>query len=607
MTEKKHISLKTSQQSSAGSPRHILLEQEIGPDSTPAELDRYDALVELADYLKCTETADGIPLTLREDIGPELLRAFRDAEAKDPDDWTAADLRVIKASVEPAPFRIIGAIEIEAHLHHMKMAGMLEPGKLDARGLERVQLFRDTVRKDKIKRLTGDVEAKIDVDSLELIHGVERVHDGYISFCRKLTGGKFENLAGVKASELRQWLPDLMPWLLRDAYFSVNASYRAAPWLNTKTGFPDAYRAEDQLRYLHTCYADLDCYKAEMTTPQAVERILQAQDDDVIPPPSIIARSGRGVYLFWLLRDERTGVHQRAWETDIALYKQVNRAALSRLAEYEPRLCPDTAAVDAARVMRVPGSINSKSELPTTFLVQADHTMRVPVYMLERLAEFYGIPVMPRLPEAKRKGGLLKPVENPGSAPNRRAGYISVGEYQLRDLLAIAQHQGGIAQGKRWKFLGDLVWLAKRAGYALSDIEALAGELAATCRPPYPSDVDDTPVKDIVAGIWDSRKNRRYRGDLLAANYGVTPELAEELGLRSIIPEEVRTERQARPSPRAQARAERRKAIVDILSNRGDIPSLRTLTSLLKARGIPCSPETVRGDLKAVWPEEKGV
>jgi len=479
----------------------------------------------------------------------------------------------------------------------------------DYRGPGR-QAIQSEVLNKKVDALEHPQAAAIDVDTIELIHGIERQQDGFITFCRKVRGEGHQDLAGVKVAELRQWLPELLPWLVRDAYFTVNAAFKGGMGKNRITGLPDTrvfvrgkydgtIRREARLRYLNACYVDLDCYKSGLQWSDGVGVVLRAQDENIIPPPSIIVRSGRGIYLLWLLSSEREGAQQRAFASEVVLYKQINRALIATLNNYEPRLRADSQAADAARILRVPGSEHTKAQQPVVAQVQVVAGGRVPVFTLKELAAFYGIPVTPQLPE--RSSTYLRPIKKRGSCPARRRGAIATGHRRLSDLHAITQHRGGIAQGKRFVSLRYLCQFARAAGYTLSDIESMAAEFAKTCRPPYPSDDDDVQVVEIVKGVWIEKRGRVLNNDSIAKFFQVTPELAEELNLQSIIPEAVKDARAAEPSPREQAQVARREIIREIVARHPGIrPSLRAIGAELDAADLHAAKDTISRDLKAV-------
>jgi hypothetical protein len=87
-----------------------------------------------------------------------------------------------------------------------------------------------------------------------------------------------------------------------------------------------------------------------LTFGAAFGMVIDYQDQGKIPPASIIVRSGRGLWLMWLLRDPRNPDRaQPAFAEKIDLYLRVERAMARLMAE----LAADAAATCAARYIRL--------------------------------------------------------------------------------------------------------------------------------------------------------------------------------------------------------------------------------------------------------------
>ena len=457
--------------------------------------------------------------------------------------------------------------------------------------------------------------SQIDVETVELIHRIEEQQDGYVGLVRKISDGDFQPLASVKASSLREHLPELLPYLFQDSYFTVNGFYRPQHWKNKHTGFDEVFRAEEGLRYLNACYADLDYYKSDppLKWPEAVARVLEAQEQGIIPPASIIARSGRGIYLFWLLVNHRAGGMQRAFPQEVTLYKQIHKQIQRALNSFDERLNCDSNATDAARVLRLPGSTNSKSKESVRYIVQATERGLAPAYSLSEMANKFG------LKDCSYHGTTIqgqdfyetvfengRRIKKRGSAPNRIRGKVAVEKYRLQDLEAIEQDRGGFEKGMRRRTIRNFAYWAKVAGMTLPEILDGAKAIASRCRPPYPSDKNDTPIRMIVDEAWlDSTKV--FRSDRLAKFFGIDDATAERLNLKSIVPPETRKRRNAAPSERALKREMILDSIRDYFKTHGaTVPTCRDLSGYLTGLGLPCSHETARKYTNAVLAEIRG-
>ena len=420
----------------------------------------------------------------------------------------------------------------------------------------------------------------LDVESILAIH---RDPGGYVGFVRKPDPDKparkdkhgkpytFENLFSLKVEDLKTMFPAVREWLTHDSYFTVNAYYRAAPYPNKQTGINDVWRKEKHLQSLTACYADIDSGRPDSDEPGGGLSWRQAQheaealaDAGIIPQPSIIARSGRGVYLFWLLHDDSTeNKLPHAWPEKIELYKACNKALNAKLRD---NLLPaDTKATDAARVLRTPGSIHRKALRRVKYVIQVADDGKGFTYSLPELAEFLELPALdgdlPAGTCALAKPAQYRKTKEKGSVPLRSHGTLKLNALRAQDLRTIEQWRGGfIKRGQVYdnghtspgrKFVLMLYANFLRGSDATQDqaIEALAS-MAGNMKPAYPSDgpADDPPIETIAKDEYSGVKRRRWTNKKLCALLGIAPDIAEELDLKTIIPDELKQARDdARP------------------------------------------------------------
>jgi hypothetical protein len=468
----------------------------------------------------------------------------------------------------------------------------------------------------------------LDVDSILTLHRDEK---GYIGFVRKPQNpqldkhGKpkvWENLFSIRAEDLRAMLPAFAEWLSQESYFTVCSYYRPAPYNNPKTGLPDVWRKEKYLSKLTACYTDIDSGRPESEDPGAALNWREAQyeagllaDRGVIPQPSIMARSGRGVYLFWLLKDEKDPTKPpHAWPEKLQLYKLCNRALNSRIRTHG--LPADKAAIDAARVLRVPGSIHRKTGRRVEYIIQLDQAGRGFVYTLPELARTLELPAPTgALPEATRS--LARPpqcrhVKKPGSAPLRSHGPRQLAALRAQDLLIIEQWRGGFKKrGQKYEdgstSPGRRYTLTLYAGFLRgaretpeTTTDALRA-MAANMRPPYPSDCpsEDPPIESIVQAEYAS-KPRRWSNKKLCALLGITAETARELELQTIRPLDVAREAdQARPL-RADLIQERREFARQYLEKYRRVTARKLANAYHHAGFVGANRQTANEDLNSL-------
>jgi hypothetical protein len=469
-------------------------------------------------------------------------------------------------------------------------------------------------------------------DALAVLRPLHRAPDSVIGFTRKREGGGWENLFSLRLDELEAMFPAIASWLIKDAYFTVNGMYRAAPYTHQATGLNGVWRKEKHLRYLNACYVDLDCGRPD--SPIAAKRLTwrfvaaalgEMMDVGLLPQSSMFARSGRGVYVFWALRDDKDPeMPPRYWPERLTLYKKINRAITKRL----EHLAADISATDAARVLRVPGTVHSgasseaaaRGENTAVYQVQHDGSGRTFTYTLRELAEFFGVREMGvSLPSEARElahGGDWAEIDearqeyetaqftgretkNAGIAPNRARGYRIMHAARASDLVVLEQARGGWAKGRRKWHLTKYAEFLRGAGIEMECVLASVKAMAANCKPAYPSDANDTAPRAIVTEVF-SRTLPKYSNETLCDWLGVNTQVARELDLLSIVPDEVREERKP---PAGGERERARLARLDFGRHylaRGGKPTARELAKACKAAGIKSNPQTANEDLAAL-------
>lgn len=158
--------------------------------------------------------------------------------------------------------------------------------------------------------------------------------------------------------------------------------------LNT---FYSTFRRLEYLKELKAQFIDLDTYKTGFTKEQILMNLEENYFNQSIPRPNFIVDSGRGLYLIWLLNS----VPSKA----LPLWKAIEEYLYSILKPFGA----DRQALDPTRVLRVPGSINSKSNTIVKVIDQYDY-----VYDLREIQKEF----LPELEErkAKKKGRPSKTV-----------------------------------------------------------------------------------------------------------------------------------------------------------------------------------------------------
>lgn len=156
-----------------------------------------------------------------------------------------------------------------------------------------------------------------------------------------------------------------------NVYISINTFY-------------STFRRLEYLKELKAQFIDLDIYKTGFTKAQIIMHLETDYFNKSIPRPNLIIDSGRGLYLIWLLNS----VPSKA----LPLWKAVEEYLYSVLKPFGA----DRQALDPTRVLRVPGSINSKSNTTVNVIEQYDY-----IYDLREIQKEF----LPELkPKEKKKG-----------------------------------------------------------------------------------------------------------------------------------------------------------------------------------------------------------
>ena len=500
----------------------------------------------------------------------------------------------------------------------------------------------------------------LDVDSILAIH---RHDDGNVAICRKRQDGSLDQMWMLTPDMLRGTFRAFQEWLLDNAHFSLQAFRRTAPkgWVHKPTGLPavgvDKHhqvgqrrfgRVTENLRYLNCFSCDVDCGRSEQDAKNDLEkvpwreaqrRIENLQDAGHIPPISMMGYSGRGLYVIWLIHDDRNPLRSApAYDHDVVTWKRVQKELVSRT-ENAP-LPVDHAGSLVTQVYKIGVTLNPKSGKRAEWFVyfQGGAKGRLISYTISEMAHFLDLPALDGdLPDSTRK--RARPAQcrkAKKSVPARSEGYYKRFALLAGDLLTIERDKDGwrkrgtpYADGHRTPKYGRRLLLTIYAQSLIrsmysprklrpplaiapgdkEDVLSRLRTMAAQCVPPYPSDQNDvTPdvILDTVLSQYKPGPDGKQRlppvpsGKTLCAAFGITADVANELDLKTIMPDEVKDERyRARPHQGEVIQARRDFARQYI--ERYGVPTARKLANAYKVAGFPGSNhETANQDLNAL-------
>lgn len=155
--------------------------------------------------------------------------------------------------------------------------------------------------------------------------------DGYITLAKKVNGKFIQR--NYKPDQLAEQLSNYMG---EDVFYSQNSFYRPQ-------------RRIENIRQLRSLYVDIDCHSLGYKPEWVLGKLELEQFRQTIPEPNLAIFSGRGLVLVWLIEP----VPFRA----LPLWNAVQNYLLDQLKE----VGGDSKAIDAARVFRLAGSVNSKN------------------------------------------------------------------------------------------------------------------------------------------------------------------------------------------------------------------------------------------------------
>ena len=116
---------------------------------------------------------------------------------------------------------------------------------------------------------------------------------------------------------------------------------------------PNSYympkRASRNIRHFRTLFIDLDLDGTNYGKMEAAYEVILLAEKDIIPRPTMFVDSGRGLHLYWRIKHAPVGATWTWQAIEDYLYKQLKH------------LGADSKATDSARLLRIPGTINSRN------------------------------------------------------------------------------------------------------------------------------------------------------------------------------------------------------------------------------------------------------
>jgi hypothetical protein len=442
---------------------------------------------------------------------------------------------------------------------------------------------------------------KLDLPLLELFH---QDKEGYVALTNK--SPTWKNVTSLQIKDLRNMLPGYVDQLLNDSYMTVNS-------MQAPKG--KHYRGNEMVRRIQACYSDIDFYKYDLSYEETYALLFAMVASEYVPWPSIVAKSGRGMYAFWCF--EQPEQYDREQQD---LYRRTQ----DRICDILSRLGADPGAKDSARVLRLPGSYHTKAQAHVRYTPTFDGDGELVTYTLTDLAEKVLDVHLPNEPKRLASPtpalrALPQPTVQPAGKPlptgsllgdNLPTGSVSPEKRaptaRYFDFVTIAEQRGGICEGYREKYLWRFAGCLQVMGYYGRELFNRVWKInEEACRPPLTKSEVHSACNKPNGWYITSAGPRNIRSDTIARELDVTATEAIRWKLTSIMPHGTKAKRRrntkARTRSRTKKTAARRVALdklIQPLIRRRHTTSLRLLAEHLEqSHRIRCSHETVRKDL----------
>ncbi len=147
----------------------------------------------------------------------------------------------------------------------------------------------------------------------------------------------------------------------------ITAIPAADVYLSQNGMCPFKPRCVSNVTYLNTCFVDLDTYNkpdlAELSYSERLDIVLNHTRD--LPLPTLVADSGRGIYLVWVLKEPffvgtdkgKSEAQSKLRQKFLARWQLIEDLLIRKLSNFGA----DPKARDPARVLRLAGSTNQRN------------------------------------------------------------------------------------------------------------------------------------------------------------------------------------------------------------------------------------------------------
>ncbi|MGC2110249.1 MAG: hypothetical protein WA655_12080 [Candidatus Korobacteraceae bacterium] len=425
---------------------------------------------------------------------------------------------------------------------------------------------------------------------LRLIHRWDR---GFTALCSKHVGWREHFYSTAELTQENLCLLRLLG--APDSYFTLNTL--RTPKRNNRTAL-----------YLNAVWVDLDPPKAmqQLDFCEIKEKVKARQQEARFPEFSFLIDSGRGAWAIILLTAEEDATKpQIATPEARRQHEKVNRAMAAWLAD----LGADASVHDAARVIRLPFSINSRTGRPVIYHLQQGPSGQIPTSTLTGLSSYFRLdrrvasifPANRAFQQAARNShGSRQTIStlNPKRSEWGRQGQRRRFQKELAGLRNLERLRRGFCEGERSNAVFIQSLLLRFLRHAQAQVETQALILGSRCRPPLPQQkclaMAAAPhTAKYTRFPWTRRKILR--------ELGVTPGELHQIPQWKV--------KQKRCPANSEKRTRNRRELVLRAAQENGPLSLSQMQSHLWAAGYSVSRETINRDYAALgilWKAKAG-
>lgn len=339
--------------------------------------------------------------------------------------------------------------------------------------------------------------------------------------------------------------------------------------LNT---FYKPWRKIENVKELSALYLDIDYYNTEYTKEQVLTAIDDKAACDEIPHPSLVIDSGRGLYIIWHIK--------KLHYTSLPVWKSVQEFLYSQFKQYGA----DRKCLDCARILRVPGSINSKVNKKVEILQQYNI-----VHNIFDIQYFYVPKITPEVTTTKTKSKKKK-FKKMITKKKRGRPFKEVSRFnestlflaRLHDLIKLCEMRNYNVKGHREMILFLYrYWLCSFSCDEKKSLEDTL-ELNQCFKEPLSKSEAASATRSAETAYNDKDKEYRYKNKTLIELLEITPE--EQRQLKTIIGA---AEKRKRNAEQHKRRYYEKLAKENKLTKAEQIRRRREKMVALKQQGLP--------------------